>query len=848
MRETRLSTTDNTIQVAFGATTDGIEKGAKVSQDVVAAAMASMKESFASVTESVQAMREHMDSAFEGIGGALMKFNVAMSTVRNLISGGEMFKEFVKDAISTTKESLALGKALGITATEASYMKSALVAAGVSQEAVQTAASKVTRTLLQNEEAFGHLGVATRDANGNFLSTNDIMNATNERLRSFKEGTDRNVEGMKIYGRSWGEVSAVINKWNGDTEEGRKTAEALNLVVGQEAVASMVAYNKSLGAVGEVMEGLKNTIGQAIMPILTSLAQWFASVGPAAVSVLRVVMNGFTVIVKAVGDVLRALWDTAVAVFKPIGELVGDVFGTDGSASIAFTIFKDTVEVVAVLFIGFRIALQEACNLIKGAFEQLGNKGRELGSILYAAIHLDFAGIKAAWQQYEVDTEATMQKTMDNAVKIAEQGAKDIEAAVGGGGLNTDKVTPIKKKETGETSEGKEPKQRDSRMGEFKDTLRAKIEAEGAMLNDSTMLELKYWQGVQAMQGLSVKDRQAVNSEVFNLTKKALADELAVESAKVDAERALSKERFAVKAAEINQEKEAGNISASEALQRLKALHQAEADADKSYLQTKLALYQNDAKEREKLQGEVAANELKANALMLKDTAAVTKELQKDWTAALTPIATEFDKVTRGIINHTMSIRQAFKSMSKELLNDAITYGEKQVVSWAATEAAKTGASAAGTAERMALEEAAAIQSVALSAWAAIKNIMNYAWQAMAGAYNAIVGIPYVGPFLAPVAAGVAFGAVAAGVSRIASAQNGYDIPAGVNPITQLHEQEMVLPKEQANAVRDMARNGRGNGSGDSFHFHGRPNDKISGRDLAKAMKKANRQFRFVGV
>lgn len=37
------------------------------------------------------------------------------------------------------------------------------------------------------------------------------------------------------------------------------------------------------------------------------------------------------------------------------------------------------------------------------------------------------------------------------------------------------------------------------------------------------------------------------------------------------------------------------------------------------------------------------------------------------------------------------------------------------------------------------------------------------------------------------------------------SAAGGFDIPAGTNPVTQLHEKEMVLPREQADVIRGMA-------------------------------------------
>ena len=57
-------------------------------------------------------------------------------------------------------------------------------------------------------------------------------------------------------------------------------------------------------------------------------------------------------------------------------------------------------------------------------------------------------------------------------------------------------------------------------------------------------------------------------------------------------------------------------------------------------------------------------------------------------------------------------------------------------------------------------------------------------------------------------------GIVAGTAIAQASARDGYDIPAGVNPMTQLHEKEMVLPQAQANVIRDMAKSGSGAGGG----------------------------------
>lgn len=84
-----------------------------------------------------------------------------------------------------------------------------------------------------------------------------------------------------------------------------------------------------------------------------------------------------------------------------------------------------------------------------------------------------------------------------------------------------------------------------------------------------------------------------------------------------------------------------------------------------------------------------------------------------------------------------------------------------------------------------------------------------------AGAQLGIFGLPMEGIILATGYAGA--GMVAA--QAIASAEGGYDIPGGVNPMTQLHEKEMVLPKAQAEVIRGLASNGGRSSSGPAVTY-----------------------------
>lgn len=200
-----------------------------------------------------------------------------------------------------------------------------------------------------------------------------------------------------------------------------------------------------------------------------------------------------------------------------------------------------------------------------------------------------------------------------------------------------------------------------------------------------------------------------------------------------------------------------------------------------------------------------------------------TMEARSNWNGMLGSMQQSWTNGLNGILTGTMSteglMRGIFASIGTAFVENMVT---KPLMAWMFGEAAKTSATVTGVATRGAAEEAGAMKSVLLWAGAAIKNILTSAYQAMAGAFAAMSAIPVVGPALG-VAAAAAAGAFVFGlVKNVASAEKGYDIPAGTNPLTQLHEQEMVLPKQYANVIRRAAdgEGGLGGGGGDTIHYN----------------------------
>jgi hypothetical protein len=129
----------------------------------------------------------------------------------------------------------------------------------------------------------------------------------------------------------------------------------------------------------------------------------------------------------------------------------------------------------------------------------------------------------------------------------------------------------------------------------------------------------------------------------------------------------------------------------------------------------------------------------------------------------------------------TQTWQQALQNIWVSLLGSFIDFVTQMAVEWAAKQIAKLIITQATN-----VPEAASNAAVAATA-----------------AMASVAAIPFVGWAMAP-AVGAQTYAMAMGFASMAAAEKGFDIPAGVNPITQLHQKEMVLPSPLADGVRDM--------------------------------------------
>lgn len=220
-------------------------------------------------------------------------------------------------------------------------------------------------------------------------------------------------------------------------------------------------------------------------------------------------------------------------------------------------------------------------------------------------------------------------------------------------------------------------------------------------------------------------------------------------------------------------------------------------------------------------------------------------ESQSIWANLGDTMSGLWDKGIQAMLNGTLTWRNALQAIGAEVVAwFAKSVVGDQVKAWLAGKAQMILAELGFSTQKKAIDAAATATTIASKTTETTAIAANNAVQAGTGAAASQASIPIVGPVLALAAMAAIFAAVSA-LGKRKSAAGGYDIPRGLNPVVQTHEEEMILPKKYANVIRDMAAGGAGqSGGGDPVAIYARgDSDKLSVGDLKKLLRQMGREF-----
>ncbi len=255
----------------------------------------------------------------------------------------------------------------------------------------------------------------------------------------------------------------------------------------------------------------------------------------------------------------------------------------------------------------------------------------------------------------------------------------------------------------------------------------------------------------------------------------------------------------------------------------------------------------------QKLQDQLGQLDAKRGLVFAKEQEKEAQAFQQTWNQVTAQFNSAFTTAFDAIINHTETFHQAVKKLAGQLgmdiINDLINKVLLQTIETnllrlvsdtALYKAMTTNAQTQQVAQRTMDSSAAATQEATNLALG-----VSYASVAGAAGVASAAAIPVYGWSIAPEAGGLDY---AAAIGYMA--EGGFDVPHGINPVTQLHAREMVLPAHLADPLRQSINSGNIGGGGEThLHVHAVDSKSVQrlfdnhGATLAKTLRSQLRNF-----
>lgn len=750
---------------------------------------AGLQASMGAAAAAVEQNGQRMRAALDEVGSQFLSVRTLLAGAFAAVNGA--LAAVVRGAINFQDEASKAALKAGVTTEQFTGMAYAAKLADVSTEELARAYARLSGTLSDakdgQKEAVELFRRMKLDPAG-IKDADALLLALAERFADMRDGAARTAFAIDVFGERIGpKLVPFLAQGREGIADLRAEAEQLGLVVSTETGKAAEEFNDTLTRLQSRVQGLQVNLATALLPTLQRVATTFQDVG----------RDGL--IAEAVGRGVRVAFE-ALAV---VGANVSFVFGGIG---------RELGAVAAQLSLVYEVLRAPPGEIIATA-----KRNWSQWSVISEAVKADGARARAELDAFEkrilgIDSGAGAGRGFINPPSIT--------PPAGGPGWS-----PLPKVESGGGGGGGDGEK--SQMTAFEaqlDAERLAAAQRDALRGMSKAAEAAYWQNILATATLSEADKVAVSRKAAQARVQVLQQE-AREADQIGQTNLAAWQQRALAAVDLDADTARYRVAMGESTQA-ELLAQEQQFEQRRY-EIKLTALQASAAAIDPTRDPVQVAQVNAQIEALEQAHQLrlqqirgqvavesANQLNAIWTDLGGRMSSLWDQGVNAMMNGTLTWKNALKAAGAELGGWFGGIVKQQVKTWLFGEQAKTGATAAGTAQRWLMESWAAAKSVALWAATAVKNIMVSAWEAMAAAWKAVAGIPVIGPVLAPVMAGVAFAGVAAIAGKVASAEGGYDIPAGLNPMTQLHEREMVLPARHADVIRELADNGGGGGSG----------------------------------
>ena len=271
------------------------------------------------------------------------KFDGVSAAVGNAVLAiGAMITGLVKCSVAAAEnadELLTLASTTGLTTDELQKLQYASNFVDVEFNTMVGLTTKLEQTMIKAKngadgaaDVFKKLHIRVKDSRGALRDQNVVFMEAIDALGKVKNSTERDALAFELFGKSAKELNPLIEKGSKGLKDLYEEADKLGIVMSGDDLQALGELQDAFDKFDATTEALKNSLGLALLPILTALFEAISSI-PTPVLKTLVILAGMVTTIVLIVKAIKSLTDTG----KAIGEFF-KTFSLSGAKTAAIII------------------------------------------------------------------------------------------------------------------------------------------------------------------------------------------------------------------------------------------------------------------------------------------------------------------------------------------------------------------------------------------------------------------------------------------------------------------------------------------------------------------------------
>jgi phage-related protein len=317
----------------------------------------------------------------KGFGSLAKNLAVAAGGAIAVKKGYDFLKSSATAAAGLAKETAALTRITGMDARSSSAWVSIAKSRGIQTDTLTRSFTIFSKQLRSVEKggkaattAFKDLGISADQLKG--MKTEDALMATADAFQKLPAGADKAAIAQQLFGRQSQALLPLLNLGQAGLQDQMKTMQKYGLTLDEQGVKKGLELAKSQREMKAATDGLKVSVGTALIPVLTTAA---SAILPIVTGISQFVQgSGFlqqvlppVAIAIAAVTAAQIAWNIAMAA-NPLGLVVIAIAALVAALVAAYknvTWFRDAVNAA---FNGIKTAVGAVVNFIKSNWKTIG--------------------------------------------------------------------------------------------------------------------------------------------------------------------------------------------------------------------------------------------------------------------------------------------------------------------------------------------------------------------------------------------------------------------------------------------------------------------------------------------